>query len=187
MTKPGRVFFGVGIFLLLLAAIPLSQATRLKTSSYSFLGAPLSFSRNAAQLFLDLLRFHKNAEELRALKTHAADPRLDDFQSQGITLENERLTQLLELRRVLPAEMGRAVFARVIGRSPSAWNRVFLIDKGTQQGLRINQPVLSDKSLIGKIIEAGPTVSKVLLITDPNSKIGVVIQRTRQQGILSPH
>jgi rod shape-determining protein MreC len=48
----------------------------------------------------------------------------------------------------------------------------------------VNQPVLSGRSLIGKIIEAGPGVSKVLLITDPNSKIGVIIQRTRQQGIL---
>ena len=184
MTKPGRIFFGVGAFLLLLAALPLSQAIRVRTSTYSFLGGPLSFSGNAAQFFLDLATFHDNAEELRSLKARTVDPKLGNFQSQELTLENQRLTELLELRRILPGDSGRAVFARVISRSPSAWNRVFLIDKGTQQGLRVNQPVLSERSLVGKIIETGPTVSKVLLITDPNSKIGVIIQRTRQQGIL---
>ena len=130
------------------------------------------------------MRFRSNAEELRSLKIHAANPKLENFKLQELTLENARLTQLLELRRILPGDSGRAVFARVISRSPSAWNRIFLIDKGAQHGLRVNQPVLSDRSLVGKIIETGPAVSKVLLITDPNSKIGVIIQRTRQQGIL---
>jgi rod shape-determining protein MreC len=45
-------------------------------------------------------------------------------------------------------------------------------------------PVLSDASLIGRIIETGPHVSKALLVTDPNSRVGGLIQRTRDQGIL---
>ncbi len=184
MIKSSRIFFGVGAFLLLLTAIPLSRSILIKASSYSFLGVSLSVSRDAAQFLLDMLNFRQNSEELRWLKIHGTDRKLSDFQAQEIVLENERLTQLLEVRKILPSDAGRMVFARVIGRSPSAWNRVFLIDKGVRQGIRINQPVLSDQSLVGKIIETGPDVSKVLLITDPNSKIGVLIQRTRQQGVL---
>ena len=114
MTKPGRIFFGVGVFLLLLAVIPLSQATRIKESSYSKLRGPVSFSRNAAQWILDAVRFHRNAEELRSLRSQGADPQLDSFQAQEIVMENERLTQLLEMRRILPGDFSRAVFARVI-------------------------------------------------------------------------
>ena len=184
MIKSVRIFFGVGFFLLLLATLPLSRSILIKTSAYSFLASPVSVSRNAAQFLKDALCFHQNAEELRSFKTRRADPNLDDFQAREIELEHERLTQLLELRKILPSDTAGMVFARVIGRSPSAWNRVFLIDKGIRQGIRVNQPVLSNRSLVGKIIETGPFVSKVLLITDPNSKIGVLIQRTRQQGVL---
>lgn len=184
MTKSSRIFFGVGAFLFLLAAVPLSQAILIKTSVYSFLGSSLSASGSAAQILVDAMRFRQNAEALRALKNHPGESKPSAFETQEILLENDRLTKILELRKILPSDFNRAVFARVIGRSPSTWNRVFLIDKGTQQGIRVNQPVLSGRSLIGKIIESGPTVSKVLLITDPNSKIGVMIQRTRQQGVL---
>ena len=184
MKKPSRIFFGVGALLLLLAVLPPSQANRIKTSAYSSLGAPIGASSNAAQFLLDAVRFRRNANELRLLKSQATDPKLDAFRTQEIILENARLTQLLELKKILPGDFGRTEFARVIGRAPSAWNRVFLIDKGHEQGIRVNQPVLSNRSLVGKIIEVGPRVSKVLLITDPNSKIGALIQRTRQQGIL---
>lgn len=184
MIKSSRIFFGVGVFLLLLVTIPLAQIILVKTSTYSFLDKPLGFSRNAAQLLIDAFKFRQNAEELRLFKTQGVDRKIDDFEAREITLENERLTQLLDIRKILPSDTGRVVFARVIVRSPSAWNRVFLIDKGTQHGIRVNQPVLSERSLIGKIIETGSAVSKVLLISDPNSKVGVLIQRTRQQGVL---
>jgi len=44
--------------------------------------------------------------------------------------------------------------------------------------------VLSTKGLIGRVLEVGRYSAKVLLITDPNSKVGVMIQRNRQGGIL---
>ena len=44
--------------------------------------------------------------------------------------------------------------------------------------------VLSTRGLVGRVLEAGKNSAKVLLITDPNSKAGVIIQRNRQGGIL---
>jgi rod shape-determining protein MreC len=184
VIKSSRIFFVVGAFLLLLLTIPLTKTILIKTSTYSFLGKPLGFSRNAAQIVIDAFNFRQNAEKLRLLKAQEVDRKVDDFEVRETTLENERLTQLLDIRKILPSDTGRVTFARVIVRAPSTWNRIFLIDKGTRHGIRVNQPVLSEQSLIGKIIEAGPAISKVLLISDPNSKIGVLIQRTRQQGVL---
>ena len=167
-----------------LAAVPLSHSLSLKSWCYSALKKPLNFSRDAAQLLLDLVRSQKNADELRLLKAAASSKKLEDYQVTEIRMENARLTRLLGIRDLLPSGEGKLIYARVSGRSPSAWNRVLLIDKGVQDGVRINQPVLSDRSLVGKIIEAGPSVSKALLLTDPGSRIGVLIQRTRQQGVL---
>ena len=133
---------------------------------------------------LDLAHFRKNALDLRELKSEGVRQSFQEHEVNELRIENERLTQMLQIQRILPTAMGRTVTARVIGRSPSAWNRVLLIDKGAQDGILINQPVLSDKSLVGKIIEVGSSASKALLMTDPNSRIGVLIQRTRQQGVL---
>ncbi len=184
MFRPTRPFLGVAVLLFFLTALPLSASAAIRGTVISFLGAPISFSKNTAKFFVDLYYFRRNADENLALRRAISQLRYDRFQVQEIRQENERLTKLLDVKKTLPTSVRRSLFCRVIGRSPLAWNRVLLIDKGTRQGIRRNMIVLSDLALVGKVIEAGPSVSKVLLITDPNSKIGVVIQRTRQEGVL---
>ncbi len=182
--KPSRSFIGVVFFLALVVLLPLSKTILVKTSVVSLLKEPITFSRDLSQIFLDLWYFHQNAEELASLKRAGGQRDTGDFRFQELLLENQRLNQLLGLRRILPVDTGKVLFGRVIARSPSTGNRIFLIGKGTQHGFRLNSPVLSGSSLIGKIVEVGPGVSKVLLMTDPNSRIGALIQRTRHQGIL---
>ena len=182
--RPNRTFVFVCFLLVVLVVLPVSEAVRIKTSSYSILRNPIAFSRDLSQTLLDLVNFRRNADALRELKRSAGPRGSDAFHLREALLENQRLNNLLEMRRMLPAVATRAVYSRVIARSPGAWNRVLLIDKGTQQGIRVNMPVVSDTSLIGKIVETGPTVSKALLVTDPNSRVGALVQRTRDQGIL---
>ncbi len=183
MIKNGRAFFVVGLLILGLSAIPVSKAVAIKSSTYSFLKHPIRFSRDVTQVLSDLFHFHSNAEELRKLGLKI-DAVPDTAQTQELLLENQRLTQLLSLSKVLPANTHEVQICRVIGRSPSAWNRVFLVDKGNKEGIKVNMPVLSVSSLIGKVVEVGPRVSKILLISDPNSHMGAIIQRTRDQGVL---
>lgn len=183
MIKNGRAFFVVGLLILGLSAIPVSKAVAIKSSTYSFLKHPIRFSRDVTQVLSDLFHFQSNAEELR--KIHLKPDTVPDVtQMQELLYENQRLTQLLSVSKTLPADTQSAQICRVIGRSPSAWNRVFLLDKGEKEGLKVNMPVLSTTSLIGKIVEVGPRVSKTLLISDPNSHMGVIVQRTRDQGVL---
>jgi len=184
VLKPRRVFLGIVVLLIFLAALPLSASVFIKGSFYSFVKTPITFSKAAAQTAVDLFFFGRNAKENRSLKRTAALTRFDQFKLEELSRENVRLTQLLDLKRTLLADVRHLVFARVIARSPAAWSRVFLIDKGSRQGVKENMLVMSDSALVGKVVETSPTVSKVLLITDPNSKIGVLIQRTRQGGIL---
>jgi len=182
--RPNRALIVVCFFIFVLVVLPVSKSAPIKASAYSLLKDPLAFSRDVSQVFIDLFYFSRNAEALRATKRSAGARGPEAFQLQEALAENGRLNRLLEMRTVLPVTASKAVVGRVIGRSPAAWNRVFLVDKGAEQGMRINMPVLSDTSLIGKITEVGPRVSKALLITDPNSRVGALVQRTRDQGIL---
>lgn len=184
--KPGRALTIIIIFLAALAIVPASKSASLKSTVNSFFQKPLSLSRNISQLFSELWLFRRNAKELRELKYESGENKstADEIKTQELLLENQRLTKMLELNNVLQNEGEKTVFARVIARSPSAWNRVFLIDKGSQHGIKVNTAVFSNSSLVGKILEVGASASKVLLITDPNSRIGGLIQRTRDQGIV---
>ncbi len=95
--------------------------------------------------------------------------------------ENKRLKNFINFRSALSYT---TVPAQVIGRDPSNWSNSLIIDKGLSGGVRQNRAVLSTKGLVGRVLESGRASSKILLITDPSSKVGVLIQRNRQGGVL---
>ena len=164
MLKPIRVFLGIGIFLLILTAIPLSATDQIKNSTYSFLKSPLMLIKGPLQLGVDLYFFRKNASENHALRNALAEKRFREFQLEEFRLENVRLTKLLKLQSTIPLAIHHLIFSRVILRSALGWNRIILIDKGSQQGIKPNMLVLSESSVIGKVVLTGPRISQVLLI-----------------------
>jgi rod shape-determining protein MreC len=95
---------------------------------------------------------------------------------------NERLQRLLEFRAQLPAG---GITASVIAGSASPWFKSCLLDKGSADGIRKGMAVLTPLGALGRVIELTAQTAKVLLITDPNSGVDVVVQRTRARGIVS--
>lgn len=102
-------------------------------------------------------------------------------EAKSIYAENQRLKDLLALRKTLGYS---TVTAQVIGRDPSNWSDSIIIDKGSDGGVVANKAVISSKGLVGRVVELGRRSAKILLITDPNSKVGVVLERNRQGGML---
>jgi rod shape-determining protein MreC len=96
--------------------------------------------------------------------------------------ENTRLKDFINFKKTIPYF---TVPAQVIGRDPSNWSNSIIINKGANDGVRQSKAVISNKGLIGRVLEIGRRSSRILLITDPNSKVGVMIQRNRQGGILT--
>ena len=101
-------------------------------------------------------------------------------------LENEatnlRLQKLLELKT---QSFRRSVSATVIGHSASTWFQSITINKGTKHGVRKGMAVISPGGIVGQIWEVATRSSKVLLVTDHNSGVDVIAQRTRARGIVS--
>ncbi len=184
MLKPSRAFLAIGFICFLVGAIPVSTNLQIKTAVYSFLKPPFEFSNGAGTFIRDLLSFRKNAQENRVLKKQLAKNSFDRFRMEEVVSENKRLTALVGLKSSLPSEIRKVVHARVLINAPLAWSKMLLVDKGSKEGIRINKLAVADLALIGKVVEVGPSMSKIRLITDANSKIGVMVQRNRQQGIL---
>jgi len=94
---------------------------------------------------------------------------------------NERLRRLLDFQsgsklRTLPAE--------VIGEDSTGWFHVLIIDKGLAHGVKRGMPVVVPEGVVGQTVECAERSSKVMLITDRNSGVDVMIQRTRARGVL---
>jgi len=95
--------------------------------------------------------------------------------------ENTRLRNLLELDKKY-ADYPK-IGAEIIGKDPGNWYNVFLIDKGSNDGLETDMVVLSGNGLVGHIIETAPNYSKVLSIIDDRNAVSSKVLRTSDLGV----
>ncbi len=98
-----------------------------------------------------------------------------------LEVENQLLARLLNY--VPPAEAS-FMSAQVVAESGDKFTHLLLIYVGNE-AVKKGQIVMGDESVIGRIDTVSPPYAKVILITDINSKIPVVVERTRVRGILS--
>ena len=135
---------------------------------------------------------HEEADRLRA--------ELQELQGEAVKLkeqaeENERLKGLLDLQEKGTFPEGTEfTVARVIGKSPTRWEAWIQIDKGSDDGVEVNQPVVgatpmstdspSGKGLVGKVISVTAHTAQVQLVTDAESSVAAKIQGSRAEGIV---
>jgi rod shape-determining protein MreC len=108
-----------------------------------------------------------------------------------LTLENARLAEAAiaaqqgaKLDATQRALTYKTVTAPVIARDPSGVLKTIVIGAGTDQGLRVDQVVLSEQGVVGRVSEAGSNYAKVLLITDSASSVSALVQTSRASGIV---
>lgn len=105
-----------------------------------------------------------------------------DLKMLEVMQENRRLRDLLEFEKIGEHQL---VSAQVIGRNPSNWFHTLTIDKGSRDGIKVDMPVVTNKGLVGKIVDVQPSYSKVQLLISPSSGISAIVQRTRDNGVLA--
>ncbi|MFH1790623.1 MAG: rod shape-determining protein MreC [Candidatus Omnitrophota bacterium] len=116
------------------------------------------------------------------LKEKAALLALEMDRLSGVIKENKRFKDLLGFREAVKC---KSIAASVIGRSPSTWHEVVIIDKGQKQGIKKHMIVCTANGVVGTIAEASFTTSKVMLITDMDTRVGVILDESREMGVLT--
>ncbi|MBM5815707.1 MAG: rod shape-determining protein MreC [Cyanobacteria bacterium K_Offshore_surface_m2_239] len=106
----------------------------------------------------------------------------DQARLQALASDNDRLRQLLALQR---SNADKAVSAPVISRQSGGWWQQLVIGKGALAGVRAGQPVVGPGGLIGLVASVTPATATITLLTDPSSRVGVWVNRSRNQGLLS--
>lgn len=96
--------------------------------------------------------------------------------------EVETLRELLQLRKALPLD---TIAAQVIGRDGVPWFRTLTVDRGEQDGVRLDAPVLSSTGVVGRVFAVGPHAARVQVLLDRDSGAGVLLERSRIAGVVS--
>jgi rod shape-determining protein MreC len=99
-------------------------------------------------------------------------------------LANERLRRLIGFHDQPP---GRYLSARVLAWDPGPWYHSLVVSAGSADGVVDDSPVLTDRGVVGRVVELAPNYSKVLLLTDASSAIDAFVQRNRLNALLAGH
>ncbi|HEV3319379.1 MAG TPA: rod shape-determining protein MreC [Solirubrobacteraceae bacterium] len=80
----------------------------------------------------------------------------------------------------------RPVTATVVGKTPNIWYSTVTIDKGTAAGVQVEDPVINDEGLVGKVTLAASDGAQVSLITDSSMGVSARIGSSAATGIVQP-
>ena len=98
-----------------------------------------------------------------------------------IISENERLKKIIDDYIIVSDE----IVAKVLIDKQSPFLRSIIVNKGSKDNIKLGMAVLDGEFLVGKVVEVNFTTSRVLLLSDLNSKIPVTIEPEGYQSILS--
>lgn len=179
------VFIAANTFLL-------TVSSRNQSSSFPPYRVVLSLVAPFQEIVIRWIRFNENiwrhyfylvtvAKENNRLKQALADAEAKLNQFEELTLANQRLRRLLEIKQSTIREVAAA---EVISRDPSPWFKTVIINKGKADGIEKGYPVVMAEGVVGQIIEISKNYAKVLLLIDRNSAVDGVVQRSRARGIV---
>ncbi len=114
-------------------------------------------------------------KQIESLKTKLIT--LEEFK-----FENVRFRNLLDLKRKFNYS---SIAAHIIVRNPSYWNSSFIIDKGRVDGVKPGQAVVAPLGIVGKITQVSSHRSKVILLADPQFSVACMVQRSRENALVS--
>jgi len=176
------------IFLIIVIIIVLfSLSGRARPNSFirqgipGILKAPLRLSYSLLGSLKNIFSYHRLVKENTLLKQENITLRNTSLKNDELYFENERLRDLLDYKKSVKY---KTIPAQVIGRSNQIASQTILIDKGARDGLKPDMPVASNLGIIGRIYQLSDNIARVLLLNDPASRLAVIDQRSRADGLL---
>jgi rod shape-determining protein MreC len=149
-------------------------------------GVSLAFKpiRNLAGWTGDV--FHAKKEN-KQLKKEVAQLQLQAAQGQTATRDAAQLQALVGLTKDASFAAGATIVtARVITRSPTVWYSTIDINKGSSDGIALNEPVIAANGLAGRISSVTGGTSQVTLITDESSSVSAEVMPDGSAGLVEP-
>ncbi len=164
-----------------------AESTRkLQAGFYQLISPFLSTGSGLQKQITSVRTGLKSLDELErennSLKVENRSLRATNQALRDVEHEVNRLRHALDYRE---RSVFRLVPAEVVTRDASTWWRTVLINRGKNDGVESDMPVVTDEGLVGKTTTVSENISIVLLISDENCRVAAAVEGTREQGIVS--
>jgi rod shape-determining protein MreC len=169
----GFLVSAVLILLLLVFRDPVRHA------AFGIIRFPFALLKRSVAVLITLPRLPDLSQENAALQADLTQQRLLLAQLQEAA---RRAQQTQTLQALAPSSGG--VVASVIGRSGVPTQHTLLLDKGRRHGLTLESAVLDAEGLVGRVVELHEATCLVMLLTDPESRVAGLVERSRESGLL---
>ncbi len=159
---------------------------RLRTAAMDMTGPVLTAVSAPFNAFFDQLESVTTIRDLKAenIRLTEENVRLQKWYESALKLqaENQSFRELLNVKADPALTF---VTARVISDAGGTFVKSVLLPVGIQDKVQKGNAVMSGHGLVGRVTEVGQSSSRVLLVTDLNSRIPVILQNTRTKAILA--
>jgi len=183
LTLPVLVAAAFGLMLLGKADTVVADHARIALDDalapiYALLTAPLGRLHDAVANTVGVWNIRSENEQLLA-----QNRQLRRWQTIALALDAENKRLEAELHWI-PDHAPAFVTARVVADAGGAYAKAVLLSVGPHHGIRNGEIALDGRGLVGRVTEVGSRVARVLLITDLNSRIPVIMERSGAHAIL---
>jgi rod shape-determining protein MreC len=181
------ISFSILIVILDKLSVPFIQSTRAVLNDFVYKVAYVVSMPEKFTSYLGVKGIkHLNiVKENNNLKEEIEKLKIGRYDNLFLKTENESLKQALNLKNISTSGGDNIVVAKVLLDQESPYLKSLLINKGKKSGVIKGMAVFSKSYLIGTIVEANFLTARVLLTTDLNSKIPVILQDTGVNAILA--
>ncbi len=155
------------------------QVTDTVVPVFSVLAHPVETYQNTRN---HISNFFNALEENTKLRTQLH--KYERLQEVVVALEAEN-HRLRDLLKMAPEQTSHHLTARVVGDTSSAFTRSIILSLGRGAKVNTGQIVTSAAGLVGRVQEAGDKSARVMLITDLNSRVPVITEKSRERAILT--
>ncbi|MDE2028983.1 MAG: rod shape-determining protein MreC [Alphaproteobacteria bacterium] len=180
------LFIGLSLFFLILSHAQPDIVTDIRERAIDTLAPvldaasrPMAAIDNVGNFIRDTVYLRADNARLRAENAHMAE-----WQNAVVALEKEN-RELRGLLNFKPEPGFSYISARVIADTGGAYSRGLIVTAGKVDGVRPGMAAMTGNGLIGRVVEVGDWSSRILLITDLNSRIPVAVADTGDRAILA--
>jgi rod shape-determining protein MreC len=140
-----------------------------------------SSKKSLSSLWENYLLIVNTSKENNVLKKQISRLENDLTTMEEIRKENLRLKRLLNFT---DEASHQKIMAQVVGWDSANEFKVIRLNKGSNHGIKVMSPVITDHGLVGYVYRVTANYSDVLTILDQNNRVDVVVERTRTHGIV---
>lgn len=180
-NSPAKRYIVAIICLFILISLPSKYTNSLRRSLLDLFTFPLKITTRLVNFFIHHSDYKRLITENKLLSQKNMELSLENSNLNYLRQENENLRFMLDFKKRLPYE---SLPAEVIGLDYTANRRIIFLDRGSEGKVFENMVCLNSDGLIGKVIEAGNNISKVICLNDPNSRIPAKLENTQEQGLV---